>query len=41
LREILRANDQVYAAGKSYAAAVDNLRRCRDPRAALARTSRD
>jgi hypothetical protein len=30
----------VYAVGKSYAAAVDNLRRCRDLRAALARTTR-
>jgi hypothetical protein len=30
----------VYAVGKSYAAAVGNLRRCSDLRAALARTSR-
>jgi hypothetical protein len=29
----------VYAVGKSYAVAVDNLRRCSDLRAALARTS--
>jgi len=32
---------EVYAAGKSYAAAVDNLRRCRELRAALARTNRE
>jgi hypothetical protein len=31
---------EVYETGKSYAAAVDNLRRCRDLRAALVRTSR-
>jgi hypothetical protein len=31
---------EVFAAGKSYAAAVDNLRRCRDLRSALIRTHR-
>jgi len=32
---------EVYVARKSYAAAVDNLRRCRDLRSALVRTNRD